>query len=109
MTDITKIIKGLGEATAHIERRVSDRYIGYSKQACIDAIELLKEQQAKNEQLKIDREIMSRYINYHNCNTCNRMCEYRPSPGERVRANCFRWIPFENAVNVPVGKTGEQE
>lgn len=47
MANITKIIKGLGEATAHIERYVPDRYIGYSKQACIDACELLKTEQPK--------------------------------------------------------------
>ena len=49
--------------------------------------------------LKTDIEIITKDVNYRNCNTCLKACEYRPLPGEQVRSNCFRWV----------GKSGEQE
>ena len=30
-------------------------------------------------------------IKYHNCNTCKRECEHRPSAGDDGRPNCFMW------------------
>ncbi len=56
-----------------------------------DAIELLKEQQQRIEQLEIDRDILVKDINTNNCNTCKRECEHRPIPGDVVRVNCFMW------------------
>lgn len=56
-----------------------------------DALELLKEQQQRIEQLEIDRDILVKDINKNNCNTCKRECEHRPIPGDVVRANCFLW------------------
>ena len=47
MHDRTKVIKGLVEAIQTIAAYVPERYWGYSDQACRDAIELLKGQQAQ--------------------------------------------------------------
>lgn len=57
---------------------------------------VIQKQQDAIKVLEADRETLSRDVSYHNCNTCGRVCEYRPCPGERVRANCFRWIQDKN-------------
>lgn len=45
MIDRKEVIKGLEEAKIVIERHVPVRYYTYAKQACSDAIELLKAQE----------------------------------------------------------------
>ena len=58
------------------------------------AIAMLKEQKKMAEMietLKIEIDILAQDISTNNCNTCKRQCEYRPTPGEVVRANCFMW------------------
>lgn len=55
------------------------------------AIEMLKKQNERITQLKNERELLTRDICYHNCNTCKRECEHRPYPGQKVRTNCFAW------------------
>ena len=80
-----------------------------ARNVIVDQIVELAKAKKKIKGLEADREILSRDINYHNCNTCDRACEYRPCPGEKVRANCFKWMQVENPVNVPAGKCGEQE
>lgn len=44
--DREKVIKGLEEAIRTIETHVPERYRGYSRLACHDAIALLREQEA---------------------------------------------------------------
>ena len=43
MSDREKAIKGLNECITVLSAHVPERYIGYSVEACFDAIELLKE------------------------------------------------------------------
>jgi len=45
MLDREKVIKGLEEAVRVIEGHVPERYRGYSRLSCYDAIALLKEQE----------------------------------------------------------------
>lgn len=112
---VEKVEKGLAFCNSRaVCSKCNYRLTEESEKTCddilhADALSVICELKAEIEQLKVDRGILSRYINYHNCNTCDRVCEYRPRPGERVRANCFRWIPVENTVNIPTGKAGEQK
>lgn len=43
--DRIEVVKGLEEAAKVIEEHVPTRYWSYAKQACFDAIALLKEQE----------------------------------------------------------------
>ncbi len=45
MPDLVKVIKGLEEAAKVIEEHVPERYRGYSRLSCYDAITLLREQE----------------------------------------------------------------
>lgn len=61
-----------------------------------DALALLKEQQKRIDVLENVRDILTKKINYHNCNTCKAECETRPLPGEYVRTNCMLWTGKDN-------------
>ena len=76
-----------------------------ARDAIVDNLVELAKARNKIKGLEADREILSRDVNYHNCNTCDRVCEYRPAPGERVRINCFKWVRH----NADEPKAGEQE
>jgi rubrerythrin len=83
--DREKIIKGLEEAYKVIEDYVPGRYRGYSRLACCDAIDLLREQETTFV-LEPDR-----YQHYH-CEKCGyvtgiiaRMHKFCPECGREVK------------------------
>jgi rubrerythrin len=82
--DREKVIKGLEEAYKVIEDYVPGRYRGYSRLACCDAIDLLREQETTFV-LEPDR-----YQHYH-CEKCGyvtgiiaRMHKFCPECGRKV-------------------------
>lgn len=97
--DREKVIKGLECHQIDKDHRINcsdcpyhcDEFMNGLNELHNDALELLKEQQQRIEQLEIDRDILVKDINTNNCNTCKRECEYRPIPGNVVRVNCFMW------------------
>ena len=68
---------GIGKITIDVRDSIVDKLVGLEK---------------SRRELEADREILSKDVNYHNCNTCKRDCDLRPKPGERVRANCYYWV-----------------
>ena len=62
-----------------------------ARDVIVDQLVELEKAKKKIKDLETDKEILSRYVNYHNCNTCKKECAYRPEPGERVRINCMYW------------------
>ena len=105
MADIDKVIKGLEHCTSEESacekcdywehnRVEDDPYCGDVLMR--DALELLKEQQKRIDVLENVRDILTKKINYHNCNTCKAECEIRPLPGEYVRTNCMLWTGKDN-------------
>ena len=64
-----------------------------------DALAMLKEQQKRIDVLENVRDILTKKINYHNCNTCKAECEIRPLPGEYVRTNCMLWTGEESSFD----------
>ena len=79
--------RGIGEITTDVRDSIVDKIVELAK--------------ARNEikGLKADREILSKNVGYHNCNTCKRECDFRPEPGENTRSNCFGWY----------GKDGDEQ
>ena len=78
------------------------------RDSVVDLLVDLAKANARIRELEADREILAKDVNYHNCNTCDRACEHRPAPGERVRSNCFKWEQYE-PITVTHIKDGEQE
>ena len=63
-----------------------------TRDSIVDSISELAKAKRKIKALETDRNILTMDINWHNCNTCGRACQFRPLPGERVRSNCYAWL-----------------
>ena len=70
MVDREKVIKGLSECITVLSTHVPERYIGYSVEACFDAIELLKDQEAVKPFIRIHDANISNGTE-HVCGYCN--------------------------------------
>lgn len=102
MADIEKVTKGLCEAIGIIHGYVGKRYWGYGEQACRDAIELLKEQQAEIERLKDEKENAIKEIEERKA--FNLKCDGQP---EWLRKGID--VGLNTALDILKGKDGEQE
>lgn len=88
MADIEKVIEKQEEIISYFRTIISPTDF---EQKARDVLAALKEQKQRIEALTFDRDVLANEVSYHNCNTCKTPCDYRPQPGERVRANCIGW------------------
>ena len=76
------------EVAKHIVSGDLKEWLNDCKNVFMAQFELIAKEQ---EQDKATIEILTKDINYHNCNTCINVCKMKPRPGEVTRVNCFHW------------------
>lgn len=73
MAGIERVVEGLCEAIGIIHGYVGKRYWRYGEQACRDAIELLKKQQAEIERLKAE---LGKVVPCKDCDKANVLSDH---------------------------------
>lgn len=89
--DRVKVIKGLEEAYRVIEDYVPSRYRGYSRLACCDAIDLLREQGAVKPNTSCDGLPGEGGTWWYVCGNCNKEID----PDDAYCRHCGRAVTWD--------------